>query len=167
MTPKDSSSQPTIRVWEADIFCPFMSVWVPVGPAVLLASERASAHLGGSSRRSAHGDPRRCGAQMMITASHCMLRTSLSPPLPPLLERHRRMLETESLPRQTLSLSYSLPFSLSLSLPPSLPMQPLSFTRRCRYQKRASLEGPCIPRVAAPIKQHFFFLLKALKIKFA
>lgn len=49
---------------------------------------------------------------MMITAFRCMLRTSLSP----LLERQGRMLVTESLPQQTLSLTPSLPLSVFPSL---------------------------------------------------
>lgn len=84
---------------------------MPVGPAVLLASERAAAHLGGSSRRSAHGDPRRCGAQMMITASRCMLRTSLPPAAG----------ETEANAGDRVAPQADSP-SLSLSLPPSLPL---------------------------------------------
>ena len=76
----------------------------------------------------------RCRAPRRVFASECARRstamrraddhriplhvTHISLPL--LLERQRRMLETESLSRQTVFLSYSLSLSLSLSHPLSL-----------------------------------------------
>lgn len=117
------------------------------------SAERA-APLGVSPCSSAHGGPRRCGAQMMITALRCMLRTSLL-----LLERQRQILPTKSPSRVTLSFPLSLfpgsslycsvapSLSLSLSLALSQPPPPrpptrspffpldsvLSFTHYCQF----------------------------------
>lgn len=134
---------------EADIFRRFRSVWVPAGPAVLLASERA----------------RRSTAMRRADDHRIPLHvTHISLPL--LLERQRRMLETESLSRQTVFLSYSLSLSLSLSHPLSLSSNatlvidaqvPLPETRNSSrilsYARCCSLKT-C-------------FLIKELKLKFA
>lgn len=77
------------------------------GVSLTTGSAERAAPLGASPSSSAHGGLRRCGAQMMITALPCMLRTSL-----PLLERQRQILPTKS--PCTPSLSLVSPLSLSL-----------------------------------------------------
>lgn len=81
------------------------------GVSVTTGTGERAAPLGVSPSVSAHGGPRRCGAQMMITALRCMLRTSL-----PLPERQRRTLPTKSLHSLSLCLSLVFPLSLPLSL---------------------------------------------------
>lgn len=97
-------------------------------------SVERTAPLGVSPSSSAHGGPRWCGVQMIITPLRCMLRTSL-----PLLERLRQTLPTKS-PRSarfpSLCLSRSIFLSpcssLYCSVVPSLslspPLSPLSLS---------------------------------------
>lgn len=97
---------PNHRLKGWHLLSPFKRFSATVLPSSLATgSATRAAPLGVSPCSSAHGGPRRCGAQMMITALRCMLRTSL-----PLLERQR-----QTLPAKSPSRPHSLLLSLSLS----------------------------------------------------